>query len=53
MRRTLRLWLYLAEFKIKGGEATAIKICYPAIAKGIFAAGMHVTAMMPCGHVTV
>jgi len=46
-------WLYLADFKIKGGEVTAVKICYPPIGKDIFAAGMHVAAMMPCGHIAV
>ena len=48
-----RKWLYLGEFKIKGGEVTAVKICYPPIGKDIFAAGMHVAAMMPCGHIAV
>jgi hypothetical protein len=46
-------WLYLAEFKLKGGEVTSVKICYPPIGADIFAAGMHVTAMMPCGHIAV
>ena len=46
-------WLYLAEFKIKGGQVTAVKICYPAIAADIFAAGPHVAAMMPCGNIAV
>ncbi len=46
-------WLYLSDFKIKGGEVTAVKICYPQIGKDIFAAGMHVAAMMPCGHIAV
>lgn len=46
-------WLYLADFKLKGGEVTAVKICYPPIGKDIFAAGMHVAAMMPCGHIAV
>ena len=48
-----RKWLYLAEFKIKNGEVTSVKICYPPIGKHIFAAGMHVAAMMPCGQVAV
>ena len=26
MRRTLRLWLYLAEFKIKGGEKREVTV---------------------------
>jgi hypothetical protein len=48
-----RKWLYLGDFKIKSGEVTAVKICYPPIGKDIFAAGMHVAAMMPCGHIAV
>lgn len=46
-------WLYLADFKLKGGQVTAVKICYPPIGKDIFAAGMHVAAIMPCGHIAV
>ena len=46
-------WLYLADFKLKGGQVTAVKICYPPIGNDIFAAGMHVAAMMPCGHIAV
>jgi Domain of unknown function DUF302 len=46
-------WVYLAEFKIRGGQITAVKICYPAIASDIFAAGSHVAAMMPCGNIAV
>jgi hypothetical protein len=46
-------WLYLAEFKLKGGEVIAVKICYPPIGSDIVAAGMHVMAMMPCGHIAV
>lgn len=46
-------WLYLAEFKIKAGEVTSVKICYPPIGKDIFAAGMHVAAMMPCGQIAI
>lgn len=46
-------WLYLAEFKIRGGQVTAVKICYPAIAGDLFAAGPHVAAMMPCGNIAV
>lgn len=48
-----RQWLYMATFKLKGGEVTAVKVCYPPIGKDIFAAGMHVAAMMPCGHIAV
>lgn len=46
-------WLYLASFKVKKGTVTSVKICYPQIGPDIFAAGMHVAAMMPCGHIAV
>ena len=46
-------WLYLADFKLKGGQVTAVKICYPPIGNDIFAAGMHVAAMMPCGNIAI
>ncbi len=48
-----RKWLYLAEFKVKGGQVTAVKICNPAVGKDVFAAGTHVAAMMPCGNLAV
>lgn len=43
-------WLFLAEFGLAGGSVTALKICYLPIGPDIIAAGMHVMAMMPCGH---
>jgi hypothetical protein len=46
-------WIYLSDFGLKGGEVTAVKVCYLPIGKHIFAAGMHVAAMMPCGHIAV
>lgn len=46
-------WIYLSSFGLKGGEVTAVKICYLPIGKDIFAAGMHVAAMMPCGHMAL
>lgn len=46
-------WIFLSSFGLKGGEVTAVKICYLPIGKDIFAAGMHVAAMMPCGHMAL
>lgn len=43
-------WLFLAEFPLKGGEVQAMKICYLPIGADVFAAGLHVAAMMPCGN---
>lgn len=46
-------WLYLAEFKVKNGEMTLVKLCVPSVAKGIWAAGLHVGAMGPCGNLGI
>jgi hypothetical protein len=43
-------WLFLAEFPLKGGEVQAMKICYLPIGADVFAAGLHMAAMMPCGN---
>lgn len=43
-------WLYMAEFGLAGGKVTAVKICYAPLGPDIVAAGWHVMAMMPCGH---
>jgi Domain of unknown function DUF302 len=48
-----RKWLYLAEFKLKNGEVTVVKLCVPSASKDIWAAGLHVSALLPCGHVGV
>ena len=48
-----RQWLYLAEFKVKNGEVTLLKLCVPSVAKRIWAAGIHVGAMAPCGNLSV
>ncbi len=50
---TDKKWLYLAEFKVKNNEVTLVKICVPAMSKGIWAAGLHVSAMGPCGNIGV
>lgn len=46
-------WIFLASFGLKGGEVTAVKVCYLPLGGDIFAAGMHVAAMLPCGHIAV
>jgi hypothetical protein len=43
-------WLYLAEFKVKNDEVTVVKMCVPAAGKDIWSAGLHVSALLPCGH---
>lgn len=48
-----RKWLYLAEFKLKNAEVTVVKLCVPSASKDIWAAGLHVSALLPCGHIGV
>ena len=48
-----RKWLYLAEFKVKNNEVTIVKLCVPSAASDIWAAGLHVSALLPCGHIGV
>ncbi len=46
-------WLYVGDNKLKGGEVTQVRICVPKLAGDVWNAGMHVTAMMPCGHMGI
>jgi hypothetical protein len=46
-------WLFLAQFPLKGGEVTILKICYPPMGADFFAAGMHISAMLPCGNMAI
>ncbi|AHK78182.1 hypothetical protein M911_02220 [Ectothiorhodospira haloalkaliphila] len=44
-------WIFLAEFDLAGGAITALKVCYLPLGSDILDAGLHVGAMMPCGHI--
>ncbi|AKJ94040.1 hypothetical protein TVD_01055 [Thioalkalivibrio versutus] len=44
-------WIFLAEFDLAGGDITALKVCYLPLGPDILDAGLHVGAMMPCGHI--
>lgn len=44
-------WIFLAEFGLAGGAITAIKVCYLPLGPDILDAGLHVGAMLPCGHI--
>lgn len=46
-------WLYINDNKIKGGEITQVRICDPKAAANIWNAGLKVSAMMPCGHLSI
>ena len=44
-------WIFLAEFGLAGGAITAVKVCYLPLGPDIVDAGLHVGAMLPCGHI--
>lgn len=46
-------WLYLGDNKVKNGEVMLVKLCVPSAAKDIWAAGLHVSALAPCGHLGI
>lgn len=46
-------WLYINDNKIKGGEITQVRICDPKAAASIWSAGLQVSAMLPCGHMSL
>ncbi|WP_018862681.1 MULTISPECIES: DUF302 domain-containing protein [unclassified Thioalkalivibrio] len=46
-------WIFLAKFDLAGGDITALKVCYLPLGPDIVDAGLHVGAMMPCGHVAL
>ena len=46
-------WQYIGDNKIKGGQITQVRICDPKAAADIWSAGLQVSAMLPCGHMSV
>lgn len=46
-------WLYLGDNKIKQGEVTLVKFCIPEVAQHLWAAGLQVSAVLPCGNVGI
>ncbi len=45
-----RKWLYIGDNKLKNGEVTQVRLCIGPAAADIWKVGMHMAAMMPCGH---
>lgn len=43
-------WLYIGDNKLKKGEVTQVRLCISEPAVDIWKVGMHVSAMLPCGH---
>jgi hypothetical protein len=43
-------WLYIGDNRLKKGEVLQVRLCIPEAAADIWKVGMHMAAMMPCGH---
>lgn len=46
-------WVFLGSNKVKKGQLRLVKICINAAGKELWKAGLHVSAMAPCGNVGV
>ena len=46
-------WQYLGESKIKQGQITLVKICIPEVGQALWPAGLHLSAMLPCGNIGI
>jgi hypothetical protein len=46
-------WQYLGADKVKQGQVTLVKICIPEVGQQIWPAGLHLSAMLPCGNLGV
>ena len=46
-------WLFLGADTIKHGEITLVKVCLPEIGGLIWPQGLHMSALLPCGNVSI
>ena len=46
-------WLYVNDNKLKVGEVTQVRMCVPDIGKDTWKAGMHISALVPCGQIGI
>ncbi|MCQ4166358.1 hypothetical protein [Tahibacter harae] len=43
-------WPYLGADKVKQDQVTLVKICIPEVGQQLWPAGLHLSAMLPCGN---
>lgn len=48
-----RNWVYVGDNLLKKGEVIQVRLCIAEAASDIWTAGMHVAAMLPCGHFAI
>lgn len=46
-------WNYLGASQVKKGEVTLVKFCIPEVGKKIWAQGLYLSALVPCGNMGV
>ena len=46
-------WLYMGANKAKQGEVTMVKVCIPQVGQILWPAGLHLSALLPCGNIGV
>ena len=50
---TDKKWAFLGANKVKNGEITMVKVCIPAVGAALWQANMQLTALLPCGNVSI
>lgn len=50
---TEKKWAFLGANKVKNGEITMVKVCIPAVGAALWQANMQLTALLPCGNVSI
>ena len=50
---TDKKWAFLGANKVKNGEITMVKVCIPAVGATLWQANMQLTALLPCGNVSI
>ena len=48
-----RKWAFLGANKVKNGEITMVKVCIPAVGAALWSVDLKLTAMLPCGNVSI
>ena len=50
---TDKKWAFLGANKVKNGEITMVKVCIPAVGAALWQVNMQLTALLPCGNVSI
>ena len=48
-----RKWAFLGANKVKNGEITMVKVCIPAVGAALWSVNMQLTALLPCGNLSI